>query len=286
MSIFSIPSGIFTTVLWLLNCWCVAVLKHCADIFTIVSLMVTVLHFLNCCCTDGGCSSETWQKSSSSVGILGLACSICLSLYELFSSFLPNSKGWVDLRTEPSSSGSCIKVMFYRGVKVRTTDDLGAERWGHVLITPSGLLFQQVMSPQSPSLFFYCRIFLFCIQYSLFPGVCLSIHVLSYYSLLPKPNLLSGCGCDVWFPRSAFPFNIWLSAVPWRFCHYTLQICGFVFYRGVSSKDWRVNAGSVNMQDPPRPQLHPFTSASSPDGAFRPLQPLLSRLFLLISLTV
>lgn len=63
--------------------------------------------------------------------------------------------------TEPSSAGSCIKVLFYRGVKVRTTDDFGVERCGHVLITPSGLLFQQVMSPQSPSLFFIAVYFSF-----------------------------------------------------------------------------------------------------------------------------
>lgn len=140
--------------------------------------------------------------------------------------------------------------------------------------------------PSKSQFGFYWRIFLFCIQHSMFLGVCLAVHVLSYFSLLPKPDLISGCGCDVLFPRPAFPFNSWFSAVPWQFCHYTRQICGCVFYHDVSSEDWRVNAASVNTQDPSPSRPHPFTSASSPAGAFVPLQPLLSRLFLLVSFTV
>lgn len=46
--------------------------------------------------------------------------------------------------------------------------------------------------PSKSQFGFYLLILLFCIQHSMFPGVCLSVHVLSYFRLLPKPNLLSG----------------------------------------------------------------------------------------------
>lgn len=160
-------------------------------------------YFVACCCSDGGCCSDTWQKSSSSVWFLGLlACSIYLGLYHVFSSFLPNSKGWVDLRTELSSAVSCIKVVFYCSVKVRTRKWFWEEHCGHVNTLWFTLSAGHV--PSKPQFGFYWLIFLSCIQHSMFPGVCLPIHVLSYFSLLPKPNLLSGCGYDVLFPRSAF----------------------------------------------------------------------------------
>lgn len=172
---------------------------------------------------------------------------------------------------------------------MRTRGWFWEERSGHVLITPSGLLFQQVMSPQSPSLLFIVLFFSFVLSTAcslVFVSPSMSYHI---SACCLNQIYFQGCGYDVLFLRSAFPFNSWFSAVPWRFCHYTLQICGFVFYHGVSSEGWRVNVGSVNMQDPPPPpcpQLHPFTSASSPAGAFMPLQPLLCRHFSLISLTV
>lgn len=263
MSIFFIPNGTFTTLLRLLKC--AAVLNYCYLYNFHHSITYGYClrgYFVECCCSDGGCCSDTWQKSSSSVWFLGLlACSIYLGLYHVFSSFLPNSKGWVDLRTELSSAVSCIKVVFYCSVKVRTRRWFWEEHCGHVLITPSGSLFQQVTSPQSPSLVFIGLYFSL-----VFSTACSLAFVSPSMSCRISACCLNqiyfqGVGMMSYFLGLLFPFNSWFSAVPWQFCHYTLQICGFVFYHGVSSEDWRVNAGSVNTQDP---RLVPSCPAASP----------------------
>ncbi len=133
-----------------------------------------------------------------------------------------------------------------------------------------------------------CLMFPFCLQHDTFPSVslALSLHVLWYFSPQPQQNLsaFSCSGYCVLFPLPAclcvspHAYGRLFCVVHWLlFCHYMLQIGGFVFYEDVFTGDWQVkHCNSVlaqrNMQEPLScPQLPTLTFAPSPTSALMPL---------------
>lgn len=82
------------------------------------------------------------------------------------------------------------------------------------------------MSPPRPRVVFIGFYFSFVFSAARSPAFVSPSVSLSYFSLLTKPDLPSGCGHHVLFTRPAFPLTSWFSAVPWPLCHYTLHVCG------------------------------------------------------------
>lgn len=96
------------------------------------------------------------------------------------------------------------------------------------------------------------------------------IYILMLWVLCP---ISSACLCV-----SPHAYGRLFCVVHWLlFCHYMLQIGGFVFYEDVFTGDWQVKhcnslLAQRNMQDPLScPQLPPLTFAPSPTSALMPL---------------
>ena len=146
-----------------------------------------------------------------------------------------------------------VYVFFFPWRWEQQSDVKESRESSHILSIP---LFQSLSRSCYPKhvtvslLWSSCLMFPLCLQHHTFPSVslALSLHILWYFSPQSQQNPVGILMLWVLCPVSSA--SLWMSphacgrlffVVHWLlFCHYMLQIGGFVFYDDVCTWDWKV----------------------------------------------